>query len=271
MNFLEPPEAGIRPNGEMDEEARVVAGEFADELMDLGVLQAPEAEFPVLSNAPLFAIPKAGQPGEYRIICNMKEGGQNEVVSGDPVYLNRPAHILSQLYSGGYTAIVDASKFFYQFPTTREDRPYLGTLHPTTEELLVYFGLPMGGANSPALAGRYGLAFLRLLREQHEVYKGAMKANCWWEGFRGTGYKPSLGYGIVLERVDVLPLVRLWVHVDDFKIHGPDYESTAEGLHLFLDATVRVGLLCHPKKLKPPRQVQEYTGFIFDTRGIPCL
>ena len=32
-----------------------------------------------------------------------------------------------------------------------------------------------------------------------------------------------------------------------------------------------VGLLCHPKKLKPLCQVQEYTGFLFDSRGIPCL
>ena len=34
---------------------------------------------------------------------------------------------------------------------------------------------------------------------------------------------------------------------------------------------VQVGLLCHPGKLKPPSQTPLYTGFIFDTRGIPTL
>jgi hypothetical protein len=34
---------------------------------------------------------------------------------------------------------------------------------------------------------------------------------------------------------------------------------------------VDVGLLCHPKKVQPPSQLQKYVGFIFDTRGIPTL
>ena len=50
-----------------------------------------------VTNAPLFAIPKACQPGAFCIICSMKEGGQNEVVAGDLVYLNRPSHILAQM------------------------------------------------------------------------------------------------------------------------------------------------------------------------------
>ena len=133
--------------------------EFVDELRDLGILVDPSEDMEVKSNAPLFAIPKSGQPGQFRVICNMKDGLQNDVVSGDPVFLN----ILFQLYEGGYTAVADASKFFKQFWTRREDQPYLGTVHPITGKLYVYRGLPMGAGNSPALAGRYGLVFLRLL------------------------------------------------------------------------------------------------------------
>ena len=167
--------------------------------------------------------------------------------------------------------MVNAWKYFYQFKTHLLDQPYMGTLHPISGLLYVYGGLPMGATNSPALAGRYGLAFLRLLKEQHEIFGRRTKADCWWTGFRGEGYTPGLGYGIVMLWPNRAPAVRLWVHVDAFKLNGPDYESTAAALTFFLDATVRVGMLCHPKKLKPPRQIQEYTGFILDSRSTPCL
>jgi hypothetical protein len=34
---------------------------------------------------------------------------------------------------------------------------------------------------------------------------------------------------------------------------------------------VDCGLLAHPKKLTPPQQVVKYCGFLFDSRGVPCL
>jgi hypothetical protein len=59
--------------------------------------------------------------------------------------------------------------------------------------------------------------------------------------------------------------------VDDFIIHGPTFDKTTAALKYFLDMTVRVGMLCHPKKLTPPCQVAKYCSFLFDTRTIPCL
>ena len=88
--------------------------------------------------------------------------------ANDPVYLNRPLHVLECMHAGGWTAVVDASKFFYQFPTHPEDRPYLGVVHPTTGQMCTWDALPMGAANSPACAGRHGMAFLRLYRETHQ-------------------------------------------------------------------------------------------------------
>ena len=74
---------------------------------------------------------KEGQPGEWRVIADMLRGGQNEFMGNDPVFLPMTAHILDQMYTGGYSAMVDASKFFYQFPITHpENRPYLGAPSP---------------------------------------------------------------------------------------------------------------------------------------------
>ena len=73
------------------------------------------------------------------------------------------------MYSGGWTAVVDASKFFYQFPVRPEDQRYFGIIHPVTGLEYVYVGLPMGSGSSPGLAGRFGLAFIRLLKEQGDV------------------------------------------------------------------------------------------------------
>eukprot|EP00957_Ditylum_brightwellii_P030286 2293739-Ditylum_brightwellii.AAC.1 len=129
----------------------------------------------------------------------------------------------------------------------------------------------MGARNSPACAGRYGLALLRLIQEEFTANSGPVSANCWWTGFSGTGYKKGLGYGYVLHRKDGGPAVRFFVHVDDFLIHGPTRQATTEALHFFLDMAIKVGMLCNPKKVYPPCQSPLYTGFIFDTRGTPTL
>jgi hypothetical protein len=272
MNFMSPPETKIHMNSEMTEEQREVAGEFVDELLDLGVVDLPPEDEPVLANGPLFCITKPGQPGQWRVLSNMKEGGQNAFIAPDPVYLNRPLHILEQLYSGGFSSVVDASKFFYQFKTHKEDRPWLGLLHPITEALLTYCGLPMGGGNSPALAGKYGLSILRTLRMNHDEFsKDQGKPNCWWTKISYAGYDPKLGHGFVFHQSNGDPSVLIWVHVDDFFIHGHNLNSAQRGLRLFLDLALRVGMLCHPGKLYPPAQLQLYTGFIFDTRRIPTL
>jgi hypothetical protein len=61
------------------------------------------------------------------------------------------------------------------------------------------------------------------------------------------------------------------IWVDNFILHGPTHAKTLAALHYFLDTTVNIGMLCHPKKLTPPAQIVKYCGFLFDTTGIPCL
>ncbi|CAJ1968848.1 unnamed protein product [Cylindrotheca closterium] len=254
----------------MDEGMTRAAVEFVNELVDLGVLRDIGKGRKVLTNAPLFVVSKDGQPGQWRVIADMLHGGQNDCVGQDPAFMPRIAHIVDQMYSGGYSAVVDLSKFFYNFPTHEDDRPYLGLLHPRTKELLAYYGLAMGAGNSPAIACRIGLAFVRLVKEKFAVFKGAAKANCYWTGLRNNGFDPKVGYGFILIGRDG-GAVHIWVWVNDFLIHGPSHEKTAQGLQFFLDTAVDCGFLFHPKKLVHPQQVVKYCGFLFDTTDVPCL
>jgi hypothetical protein len=270
MNFLQAPAPMIHDNATMDPEQMQVAGEFVEELLDLWVVQTPKEGREILTTAPLFVVPKEGQEGQWRVIADMLRGGQNECIAGDPVFLPRISHILEQMYSGGYSAVVDASKYFYQFPTHPDDRPHLGLKHPITGVLLEYAGLPMGGANSPAIACRYGLAFIRMMKARFEEFQGDPKINCWWTGFSEAGYDPALGYGFNLIGKDG-GSVKVWAFVDDFLIHGPSYEKTSRALTLFLDLAVDCGMLCHPTKLTPPQSIVKYCGFLLDSTTIPCL
>ena len=269
MNFLQEPEPCMHPNSLMDEDQIRIAKEFIQELRDLGVLKPAGPGEVILSSAPLFCVPKEGQPGQWRVIADMLRGGQNKCIGSDPVFLPRVAHILDSLYAGGYSAVVDASKFFYQFPTLPEDRPHLGIVDPTTGEVLTYHGLPMGSRNSPALASRYGIAFLRKLFMENPIFQGKVRPNCYWTGFEGSeAYVPELGYGSILQGREGMA-ARAWVFVDDFLIHAQTYEECCAALTAFLDQALKCGLLCHPKKLVPPTQVVKYCGVILDTSATP--
>ena len=189
----------------------------------------------------------------------------------DPVHLSRVDDILPQLHTGGWSAVADLSKFFYNFPTHPLDRPYLGCVHPGTGEILCYFGLPMGSASSPGLAGRYGTSLLRQLRETEEVFQGTLMDNGWSMHIQGKRRDHQSGLCLVLVRQDGTPAALMWIHVDDILIHGPTRAVCEQALHAFMDATVRVGLVCQPCKSKPPRQVQLYCGYLYDSVGRPCV
>ena len=128
----------IHDNAVVDDEPLDVAAAFVDELLDLGIVLEPSEGEEVLSNSPLFTVPKEGQEGQWRVIADMLRCGQNECIGADPVVLPRSSHILDQMYKGGCSAVVDASKFFHQFSTHPDDRPHLGLKHPITGALYYY-------------------------------------------------------------------------------------------------------------------------------------
>jgi hypothetical protein len=109
MNFLTEPDEGILQNAPMTEEQMEIAAEFIDELQLIGVFEPILEGYDMKANCPLFAVAKPGQPGQWRIIADMKNGGQNAHVRKDPVHLPQAKGILENLYTGGWSAIVDAS------------------------------------------------------------------------------------------------------------------------------------------------------------------
>jgi hypothetical protein len=59
--------------------------------------------------------------------------------------------------------------------------------------------------------------------------------------------------------------------VDDIFLHRPTRAKCKSALKNILYLTVLVGLICHPTKLKPPAQIQNVCGFLYDSEGNPKL
>jgi hypothetical protein len=177
----------------MTTEEHAIAVAFVDELSALGVV-GPTTE-QILNNCPIFTVPKAGQPGLYRCIADGKRGNINDACVADPVQMSCPEDILPCLYPGGYSAVVDASKYFHMFKTREDEHQYLGIIHPGTGELLCYYRLPMGTRNSPGASGRFGAAFLREVARTSPDFKGTVVVNDFTSGWNGEGYNPRLGIG----------------------------------------------------------------------------
>jgi hypothetical protein len=270
MNFLVTPGGELQLNSVMDEEERIVAGKFVDELKKLGILAMATEK--LKANCALFCVDKGPkQPGEKRCIADMKKGGQNDCIGKDPTFLVRSEDILPHLYPGGWTAIADASKYFHNFKTHPDERLYLGCIHPVTNEELVYVGLPMGSASSPSIACRMGNSVMRLLRSESKVFQGEDHENTWRRSMGGSGYDKRLGHGRVRVGSDGLPAALIWGMVDDFMVHGPTKQKCGEGFTAFMDLTVRLGIICQRVKTKPPSQQQIFCGMNYDTRGVPTL
>jgi len=107
-------------NPPMTSEQTQVVETFVDELLELGTLRkATRALRPV---CPLFVVPKAGQPEQWRCIADMKRGGQNDCCSLDPTCLPSSKDILPHLYSRGWSATADASKYFHNYSTLPSKR-----------------------------------------------------------------------------------------------------------------------------------------------------
>jgi hypothetical protein len=95
--------------------------------------------------------------------------------------------------------------------------------------------------------------------------------NDWKVALECSGFDPKLGVGRVLIRCDGLPFCLIWIHVDDIFLHGPTRAKCTSALKKILDLTVLVGLICHPTQVKPPAQIQNFCGFLYDSVGTPNL
>ena len=79
------------PNSEMDVSGLEAAREFVNELVTLGVFREIDNGLRILANAPLFVVPKPGQPGQWRCIADMKKGDKMIVLDQTPVFYLAPA------------------------------------------------------------------------------------------------------------------------------------------------------------------------------------
>jgi hypothetical protein len=178
MNFLQEPVHLIQPNSMMTADQLEIAEEFIVELVSLAVLIKVDGEY-LKTNTPTFCLPKPGQPGQWRVLADMKKGRQNEAMAADPTVFPKTLYILHQMYHGGYSMVIDASKYFYNFPTVPAERCYLGVISTKTKKAYVYAGLAMGAGSSPAIAGRMGAAFLRKLQAISPYFQGDISFNTW--------------------------------------------------------------------------------------------
>jgi hypothetical protein len=252
MNFLWEPVHLIQPNADMTSEQFTIAEEFIVKLVGLGILLEVDKDY-IKANAPTFRLPKPGQPGQWRVLADKKKGRQNEAIGADPTVFSKTMYILDQMYHGGYTCVIDASKYFYNFSTAPSERCYLGVISSKMGKSYVYAGLSMGAGNSPSIAGRMGAGFLRKLVSTSPYFQGVPCLNAWWNAFRAIEpFDPGLTHGMVqIFESDGLLVVLAFAHCDDFMIHGPTYEKTRLASLDFLDFAVKVGLLPHPGKLTP--------------------
>jgi hypothetical protein len=125
------------------------------------------------------------------------------------------------MYTGGFSSVIAASKFFHMFLTVDEERRFMGLIHPDTGDHYRYTRLPMGSSNSPAVSGRFGAAFLCLIFQEVEEMQGEVLINDRKVAIQGDVFDPRLGIGRVLIGSDRLPVCLIWIHVDDIFLHGP--------------------------------------------------
>jgi hypothetical protein len=98
--------------------------------------------------------------------------------------------------------------------------------------------------------------------QEMEDMQGEVLINDWKIALEGDEFDPKHGIGRVLIRSNGLPACLIWIHVDDLFLHGQTRAKCTSALKKILDLTVLVGLICHPTKLKPPAQIQNFCGFL---------
>jgi hypothetical protein len=87
MNFLVEPRSNLdKPDPVLDETQSGVADEFVGELCALGTLGLPPTQKDIRAITPLFLLQKPGQADQWRVLGDMKNGGQNEAIGKDKIF-----------------------------------------------------------------------------------------------------------------------------------------------------------------------------------------
>jgi len=237
----------------------------------IGVLRKARPHEKIVNNFPPFIIPKPAEPDEFRTIADGKAGRQNEVCVADPCHITSPDHILPYLYTNGWLASLDLSKFFHMFLTLPSEHKYLGMTHPGTKAMYVYDRFSMGTRNSPGGAGKFGASYIRSILDSSPVFQGRAYDNSLQTYFVRTVHHPQLGEGQLLIGSDGLPVVLIWLHVDDKLIHSPTHRKLIITLEVILLKALTLGLIYNNKKTVSPTQTIKFCGFLYNHISTPYL
>jgi hypothetical protein len=195
----------------------------------------------------------------------MKKGHHNHSRAADPLHMTCPKYILPRMLPGGFSSVIDASTFLHMFLTDDEERKFMGLIHLDTGDNNWYTRLTMGSSDSPAVSGRFGAVFLRLIFQELKEIQGEVLIDDWKVALEGDVFDPKLGIRRVLIGSDGLPVCLIWMHIDVIFLHGSTREKCTSALKKILDLTVLLVLICHPTKLKPPAHIQKFCGFLYDS------
>ena len=124
----------------------------------------------------------------------------------------------------------------------------MGLTHPGTGATYVYRTLPMGTRNSPGASGRFGAALVRMVMETSDLFKGFPVDNSLQIYFTNKVHHPQYGEGQVLIDTDGLPVVLIWLHVDDLLLHAPTKFKLEAAMEHTLNTIVHLSLICHYAK-----------------------
>jgi hypothetical protein len=128
--------------------------------------------------------------------------------------------------------------------------------------------LPTRSSHSLAALGRFGSAFVRMVREQCPQFQGLPTQNDLVTLLRGQNVDPTLGMGrILIDEYDI-PVCHVYLHVDDILVNSPNCDKTCAAL---LDCTSRVGLIFQPVKTKHHSEIQNKCWCIYDCTGINTI
>ena len=125
------------------------------------------------------------------------------------------------------------------FLTHPTEHQYLGLLHPSSGEPWIYGTLPMGTRNSPGASGRFGAAFIRMVVDSSDLFQGKVFDNSLQQYFSQKINHPGYGEGRILIGADGLPVVLIWLHVDDILIHACSLAKLEAALNHIMHITIR--------------------------------
>lgn len=107
------------------------------------------------------------------------------------LFTSFPHDILGRRYTGGWSEVLGASKYFYNFKIRSDELGYIICIHPITGAKLWYTRIPMGTANFPAITHRVGLVILHQMALEDKNFSVTLAHNAIGDQMMGDSHQPN--------------------------------------------------------------------------------